>query len=143
MRTFEDFKFRFWKPNEEVMGFVSLNQIKTMGSGLSIPDELMMSTNQRDKHNKEIYEGDIVCYTVWDWDDRIYNIGIVEWNDEVRGFVINWVDFWSDALDDIKEYIYVDDYNDDVPTLDWSKLEIIGNIYQYPELVKEFGGDER
>lgn len=73
--------------------------------------EIMQSTGLKDKNGKEIYEGDI-----------LKKAGIVSWNDvEVRWSCVDieWNDNreWHDML-----YLT-------------TPLEIIGNIYENPELI--------
>lgn len=82
---------------------------------------LMQNTTVKDKNGKEIYEGDIVkVKDREEWRDRKNpeNIGVVEWNDEegeyhVKGTYIEYV----------------------VGCWDWA-IEIIGNIFENPDLIK-------
>jgi len=71
---------------------------------------LMQYTGLKDINGKEIYEGDRVC------DHRIEedNVYTVRWSDSCGGFVI---DLEDEQLWNILEY-----------------LEIIGNIYENPEM---------
>lgn len=76
--------------------------------------KLMQFTGLKDKNGKEIYEGDIVLI---DWKDNRYgkHKGIVEWNIEQACW-----EFGAGATSE----------------LDWSH-EVIGNIYENPELLEE------
>ena len=94
---------------------------------------LMQYTNQKDKSGKEIYEGDIVVQNSYPWftDEGKPNYrGVIEWyysswnvsaqsvNSDNRGMAI------GRGLND--------DGLDEGATSDW---EIIGNIYENPELL--------
>ena len=83
--------------------------------------ELMQFTGLKDKNGKEIYEGDIVKYTVdlGGGSKKTY-IGQVLWNSE-------WA-CWDIVSGPIHEF-------------DWVKIarngyEVIGNIYENPELLE-------
>lgn len=87
-------------------------------------------TGLKDKNKKEIYEGDIVCSDEYPFtsNNKINYHGKVYWWDEETGF---YVDVYpvSDRVsgaacgDGLSEYAH--------------HIEIIGNIYQNPELLKE------
>lgn len=76
--------------------------------------ELMQYTGLKDKNGKEIYEGDILHFK--DPHDGI--IGTVE-----------WADFGWQVTND-----YFDQQFEDTPPDEW---EVIGNIYENPELLKK------
>lgn len=79
--------------------------------------EIMQYTGLKDKHGKEIYEGDIIADTLRDIDDNIY---VCEFISEGAKYVFcSPLD--GDTLD---ENIYAND------------MVIIGNIYENPELLK-------
>jgi hypothetical protein len=75
---------------------------------------LMQYTGLKDKNGKEIYEGDIVAICGND-------PSLVEWRDNDSCFIFNnvmSVGFWSMRKDDEVQY------------------NIVGNIYETPELLK-------
>jgi uncharacterized phage protein (TIGR01671 family) len=79
--------------------------------------ELMQYTGLKDKYGKEIYEGDIVKYLdIMDKDVM----------DEVM---------WSFSGFDLRNYDHGHPYDyGDTP---WGGVEVIGNIYENPELLKD------
>jgi uncharacterized phage protein (TIGR01671 family) len=102
--------------------------------------ELLMYTGLKDKNGKEIYEGDIVkelyCsgYTFY-----IVKFGFYDndegWEDSVTGY--------GYYLEQIYDYYRPDNQHDkekkifDVLYPDITKCEIVGNIYENPELLKK------
>ncbi len=79
--------------------------------------ELMQYTGLKDKNGKEIYEGDIIKSC----NQYIENItASVMWNDNCARFVI-------DSESPMMNFIYGANLN---------RLEVIGNIYENPELLK-------
>lgn len=96
-------------------------------TALVILDTIGEYTNFKDKNGTKIYEGDIVDFTV---DQRFYK-GVVKWSDTEHiqtGFTI-----WHDNEN---EYYDADGAFD----LGWvhyqdSEFEVIGNVYDNPELL--------
>lgn len=78
---------------------------------------LMQYTGLKDKNGKEIYEGDIICQFKGSEYETHY---IVRWRDDHAGF---WLYFKNEPHLDLNHYR--------------EKLEVIGNIYENPELTKE------
>lgn len=88
--------------------------------------DIVFYTGLKDKNNKEIYEGDIVTFidaqdksteSGYDWED-IQLIGKIEWSDERMGWHLT-----------NRESIEMDE-------IEFEEVEIIGNIYEYPHLLK-------
>lgn len=89
---------------------------------------LMQYTGLKDKNGKEIYEGDIVLYQDWECcyegggNDSFTNKGIVEYNESNCCFNVT-----ERATIDREDVLY--EGNED--------LEVIGNIYDNPELLEK------
>ena len=80
---------------------------------------LMQYTGLKDKKGKEIYEGDII-------------LNPTATEPEDKGWLVFWKDYrWMIRMND-SQYQYEFDFNADFDT---SKFEVIGNIYQNPELL--------
>ena len=96
------------------------------------PDTIGQYTGLHDKNGKEIYEGDIVLYQDWEMayegggNDSFINKGIVEYCEDNCCFNVT-----ERQTVDLADVLYKD--NED--------LEVIGNIYDNPELLG--GEDER
>ena len=97
--------------------------------------DLMQYTGLKDKNGKEIYEGDIIsdCFEHPDKEDNCHYLGpskkgIIKWNISHAGFYIE-TDRWENDM-------YMTEITG--PTTshqiisEW--IEIIGNIYENPEL---------
>lgn len=80
----------------------------------------MLCLGRMDKNKEEIYEGDIVLY------DRNIHKDI-----DTAKFKVVWAKDRY-VLQEIKHKYYIDDVN-------WELVEVIGNIYENPELLKENG----
>ena len=79
--------------------------------------ELMQYTGLKDMREKEIYEGDIVKLRA------NHGIGVVKYYDEWGAFVIEYIK--SKLLAVLGMNYYKED------------IEVIGNIYENPKLIKE------
>lgn len=114
-----EIRFRVWlkyndveqmMPHEWIMGTIS------QGDGYSLEDfsNLMQLTGLKDKNGREIYEGDIVQFP-----DKIARYG------HVARDVVEYKDggFWP----------FTDPY---IPVA-VEELEIIGNVYENPELISK------
>ena len=120
-------KFRAWDKTMNMMIYQDDTEFefRLTGKGIEVDDltfvdtafnekhedidcEVMQSTGLEDKNRVEIYEGDIVSYILW-------------LDGEKRKTIVANVDKFRFA---VNEDIYGD-------------IEVIGNIYENPELVKE------
>jgi uncharacterized phage protein (TIGR01671 family) len=105
-------------------GFLPQGFVAPMTSG-GIEDSLMHSqqfTGLTDKNGKEIYEGDIVYHSYF------REQGVMEWYEKRTGFFLRWTEpFGVDKT--------VGGHQDMWP-IDQDSFEVIGNIYDNPELLK-------
>ena len=86
--------------------------------------EIMQYTGLKDKNGKEIYEGDIVAFEDsdggYEYPDLVVNTGIVEYGE--LGFY-----FTNRVAVEMDDFYIKDGRCDDI--------EVIGNIYENPELM--------
>ena len=118
-------KFRFWDSETDRYD----GQMPRMRYWPSSPEEIsldawikggapcMQFTGLHDKNGKEIYEGDVVLATMVD--AKTYR-GVVEWQDDSADFDISHPELGHQVAFGLDESCY----------------EVIGNIYENPELLK-------
>ena len=124
-----EIKFRAWHKEKKIMGEVLGIDILHKEIFFSNEDvdcyehtdfkdiELMQYTGLKDKNNKEVYEGDIVKLRA------NHGIGVIKYYDEWGAFVVEYIK--PRPLTVLGMNYYKED------------IEILGNIYKNPELIKE------
>ena len=137
-----EYKFRVWDTeNKEMLKVQELDFEDTFyGGRLSIRTDqyndyfdiedmiLMQYTGLKDKNGKEIYEGDIVKVKLYKGEEEKYFIGKVEY------FGSNFI---VDADNNSEYHVYdLDGFGIDY-RYNLEDCEVIGNIYDNPELLKE------
>ena|SRR3990167_5878414 len=110
--------------------------------------ELMRFTGVHDKQGKEIYEADIVKWREQvDKDESVKSnddiFGLVLWDREECRFIILQITKgkWTYKVGD---HIFGHDtefYSHDGAEFDWGDIEVIGNIYENPELYEKLRED--
>ncbi|MEK4148950.1 YopX family protein [Robertmurraya sp. FSL W8-0741] len=110
-------EIKFRAVHKEAKGMANWNLVKTMQMHRLEDDGFifMQFTELLDKYGKEIYEGDIVLYdrNVHPSIDKLHYV--VEWR--TNGYVLNG-------------------YHNDFDNFDSEMLEVVGNIYENPELLE-------
>lgn len=96
------------------------------------PDKVLQCTGLKDKNGKLIYEGDIVRYAEFDWTDFSFKdweteIGLVIWGNTYDNYYPAF-DLKDKDFDGVNAFSYL--FNEG-----WT-IEVIGNIYENPELLE-------
>ena len=95
------------------------------GQHIVIPESVCQFTGLLDRNRKEIYEGDIVKY-----DDTPYNAYASPYSGEVVFYCGSWrVKTKGYGVEWVYPYLFRDDFAN-------RKTELLGNIYDNPELLK-------
>jgi len=116
-KSMRDIKFRAWdEVDKKIVNWDELNFYAYEGT-------LMQYTGLNDKNDVEIYEGSIV---------QVYNTKIKKY--EVGNIAMNNLGCWSVVLKNIKVPMF--EFIDSRLSLvhDFSRIEVIGNIYENIEL---------
>ena len=115
-------KFRVWDGNEMLfpddIGNFSIDDLSN-----EFWVDVMEYSHIKDKNGNLICEGDIL---------KCNDMGTVNYKGPERIFIVEWDEEYTGLL---PLHITNDEYDDRI--YDYSKVEIIGNVYENPELVKQ------
>lgn len=114
------FKFRAWWYGQKRMDYVGFKELRNYSFPLDWCN-IMQCTGLKDKNGKLIFEGDILSVmSDWEHTQNKELRTVVGWNDVTGGWFCDCEA--TDCGGDMEE---------------WDDAEIIGNIYENPELLKE------
>jgi uncharacterized phage protein (TIGR01671 family) len=119
-----EIKFRAWGKYDKKMVVVKANDFQSIDGRLFVHDaELMQFTGLKDRNGKEIYEGDIVARTLgselWSNEEVFWSNELASWRAcEVGKGRVHRMDLHAESESGGYQY------------------EVIGNIYENPELLK-------
>ncbi|GIN60506.1 hypothetical protein J27TS8_04990 [Robertmurraya siralis] len=127
-----DIKFRAWLPTNNRM--YEFDENESLGDHFNRliygfgKFELMQYTGLKDNNGKEIYEGDIIYYNIDNGVGIEHYQARVVWSENTAEYKnrFEWLIIYSDCdgFDDLTR-----------PAAYNSELQVVGNIYENPELV--------
>lgn len=119
-----EIKFRAWDNVDYMSTPFTLQEVQYGRIQFTSDTKIMQYTGMKDKNGKEIYEGDIMKLP-------LYGIVIVVWNEDVSSFqyAYNAIGKGSSIGGRMTNNLYGFEST--------KKYEIIGNIYQHPELLNQ------
>lgn len=130
--------FRAWDSHNKVMinPYAELKGGKFWGEDLTntgyaepLPEHIMQFVGKKDDNGKDIYEGDILRIH-----EKLANFPldwVVVFNDTTLAFTLRWVCRYSGNAADTIGF-----YDMQLKRSNHKVFEIIGNIYENPELLK-------
>jgi uncharacterized phage protein (TIGR01671 family) len=134
----KNIKFRAWEDTEKKMYYIDL--LSYMSHQEDVQDDempfnaringLMQFTGLQDKNGKEIYEGDILRFE----NDHLIRYGEVKWNENLCRFYQEVTLKFKGTANHKKPTAKI---FHNAMTKKYENMEIVGNIYENPEIIKE------
>ena len=92
-------------------------------------------TNLKDKNRKEIYEGDIIQYSL-DF-KNLKRISEIKWGNYSDGEYCQTIECWMIGGCSLSDAIYSSQFGyGPASEIEKNSIEVIGNIFENPELIK-------
>lgn len=136
-----EIKFRAWYPyskrvNKEWIGImITDKKLAELFRMAEINDyRLMQYTGLKDKNGVEIYEGDIVIFNKEN--SRVFDRYRVEWVNSGLWAVRILDNYQSSMPYSDRDYVEFYPLQNTSPSMTATSCEVIGNIYENPELLK-------
>lgn len=135
-----EIKFRAWAHASKTMFYPDTEDGWELLKGIVHPlpnTTLMHCTGLTDKNGKEIYEGDVVrvLYTDWPSNPAPNNEGLAEYKKSISK--IGRVDWYRDGYElNFGQGKYGEDEHGPLRPGAHGEMEIIGNIYENPKLIR-------
>lgn len=125
-----EIKFRAWDTETKEMSYDYLSKHWLRVCIESPYVELMQYTGLKDKNGREIYEGDILTSVEYPFQDEgKYNYhGVIEWIDEEASF------YMTKRLANPEKRGMSNGISQPIESIE--EFEVIGNIYENPELLE-------
>lgn len=130
-----EIKFRAWNKKEKYMEIVDDLQMFSNDLSIGIPSkdyflrkddvELMQYTGLHDKNEKEIYEGDIVLLDCYNYEEPAFDGEFKVIYDDINGM---WL--LIDLENKDRDFTF-----GEIRSYYKAEIEVIGNIYDNPELL--------
>lgn len=123
-----EYKFRFYDKEDKVMRYFTLDEMLQRHFSYYgsydlrvLREEKMQYTGLKDKNGKEIYKGDVVKF----------EFGVGEVKHEMYGYSACY------EYECERYGWHVKSYNDEYDLVNHDCVEVIGNIYENPELLNQ------
>lgn len=127
-----EIKFRAWRKDTKVWEYgIAMGMDGKLCTNHNEDYELVQYTGLKDKNGKEIYEGDVVCWVTDVVVDSEGGFNRTEPEGQIGTVKYGSYAFYVEAEKGSEFYSYGEQM------FVFEELEVIGNIYENPELLKQ------